>query len=320
MDIVLVTGAAGFIGSHVVERLLARGEIVVGMDNFDPFYPRAVKERNLEAIASHPNFSLVEIDIRDYEAVSRQIAEHRPRRIIHLAAKAGVRPSIQAPLSYIETNICGTLNLLRACEHYKVSQFVFASSSSVYGNAARAPFTESDVTDQPESPYAVTKKAAESLCYNYHRLLQLPVTCLRFFTVYGPRQRPDLAIHKFARLIAAGQPIPFYGDGASSRDYTYIDDIVTGVLAALDRPAGYAIYNLGNSHPISLQELVTTLEQALGKSAVLERLPHQPGDVQMTCADISCASRNLGYDPQVSFTDGIARFVEWMRATQKWMT
>ena len=316
LDTIIVTGAAGFIGSHVVERLLARGERVVGVDCFDPFYAREIKERNVAAARAHPEFELVPADIRDPAALQETFARCRPRRVIHLAAKAGVRPSIQDPRAYVETNVAGTLNVIQACEQFPVEHLVFASSSSVYGDAARVPFSESHPTDAPASPYAATKKAGEVLCYTYHRLLELPVTCLRFFTVFGPRQRPDLAINKFVRLIEMGEPVPFFGDGTTSRDYTYVEDTVDGILAALDRPDGYQIYNLGRSDPVSLRDMVAAIERAVGKPAILNPMPEQRGDVRTTYADVSKAREALGYSPKVSFDDGVARFVRWWRETR----
>ncbi|MGV3722747.1 MAG: GDP-mannose 4,6-dehydratase [Actinomycetota bacterium] len=317
MSVILVTGAAGFIGSHVTERLLARGDTVIGVDCFDPFYPRAIKESNLAIARQHLGFRLVEADIRDGEAIRAVFAEHRPNGVLHLAAKAGVRPSLEDPRAYVETNLTGTLNLLLACEQFPVAHFVFASSSSVYGDTAVVPFCETNSTDTPASPYAATKKAGELLCFTYHQLLRLPVTCLRFFTVFGPRQRPDLAINKFVRLIEAGEPIPFFGDGTTSRDYTYVSDTVNGILAALDQPNGYQIYNLGRNNPVSLTEMVRTIERAMGKPAIIDRRPDQPGDVRITYADSSRAREHLGYEPQVSFEEGIRRFVEWWRETQR---
>lgn len=316
MAVILVTGSAGFIGSHVTERLLARGDQVVGFDCFDPFYNRADKERNLTPARAHENFTFVEGDLRDASTVEALLEKHRPQRVIHLAAKAGVRPSIQDPAAYVESNINGTVNLLRAIESRPIEHLVFASSSSVYGDASKVPFVETDRTDEPASPYAATKKAGEALCFTYHRLLKMPVTCLRFFTVFGPRQRPDLAINKFVRLIEAGEPIPFFGDGTTSRDYTYVDDTVSGILAALDHPDDYQIYNLGRSDPVSLKEMVTEIERATGKTALIQRLPDQPGDVRTTYADVSKARDRLGYAPQVNFSEGIRRFVEWWRATR----
>jgi UDP-glucuronate 4-epimerase len=312
---ILLTGAAGFIGSHVAEALVARGDEVVGLDCFDPFYPRPVKERNLTSLRSAAGFRLVEADIRDGDAVRRAFADARPDRVIHLAAKAGVRPSIVDPLGYVATNVQGTVNLLLACQEFPVEHFVFASSSSVYGDTSRVPFREEDHTDTPASPYAATKKAGEALCFTYHQLLKLPVACLRFFTVFGPRQRPDLAINKFVRLIEAGEPVPFFGDGTTSRDYTYVSDTVSGILGALDRPDGYQIYNLGRSNPVSLAEMVRTIEQVMGKPAIIDRQPDQPGDVRTTYADSSRARERLGYEPQVSFEEGIRRFVAWWRET-----
>ncbi len=314
MAVILVTGSAGFIGSHVVERLLSRGDTVVGLDNFDDFYARPIKERNLEVARAHPGYQHFEADLRDAEAMERLFATHRPEKVIHLAAKAGVRPSIQDPARYVETNVNGTVNLLQACRNYPVAHFVFASSSSVYGDRATVPFRESDCTDEPASPYAATKKAGELLLYTYHQLQSLPVTCLRFFTVFGPRQRPDLAINKFVRLIEKGEPIPFFGDGSTRRDYTYIDDTVDGILAALERPRGYQIYNLGRSNPVTLREMVETLERVLGKPALIDRQPDQPGDVRATYADVRRAQEELGYAPRISFEEGIRRFVAWSRS------
>ncbi len=311
MKKVLLTGAVGFIGSHLSEKLLNEGYEVIGFDNFDPFYPRSYKELNLKTLQAYPHFSLIEADLRDRDTVLSTMEKHRPDGIIHLAAKAGVRPSIQDPVAYNETNVTGTLNLLLACEKYPVEHFVFASSSSVYGNNAKVPFSEADPTSHPESPYAATKKAGELLCFTYHQLLKMPITCLRFFTVFGPRQRPDLAIHKFVKLIDNDQTIPFFGDGSTSRDYTFVADTVKGIKAAYDNPDGYQIYNLGRSNPVSLNEMVATIERAMGKKANLNRLPDQPGDVTITFADVSKATERLGYVPEIEFEEGIRRFVAW---------
>ena len=313
MSRVLVTGAAGFIGSHVVEKLLARGDDVIGVDNFDPFYPREIKTRNLEPLLSNERFRFHELDLRQSPGVCALIELERPSAIVHLAAKAGVRPSIENPAAYIETNINGLQGLLSAVGRSPVTHFVFASSSSVYGDRSDPPFRETDRTDEPASPYAATKKAGEALCYTFHSLAGTPVTCLRFFTVYGPRQRPDLAIHKFVRMIDAGKPIPFFGDGSTSRDYTFIDDTVDGILRALDRPAGYEIYNLGRSDPVTLRDMVSEIESALGKRATIDRKPEQPGDVGITCANVDKAAEKLGYAPKVEFEEGIRRFVAWWR-------
>jgi UDP-glucuronate 4-epimerase len=308
---VLVTGAAGFIGSHLSEALVARGRTVVGYDNFDPFYPRAVKEHNVAALKAGTGFHLVEGDILDRPLLERACRDHGVTEIVHLAALAGVRPSIADPYRYQEVNILGSANVLECARDLKVGNLLFGSSSSVYGNNEKVPFSEADPVDHPISPYAATKKAGELICHTYHHLFEVPVTCLRFFTVYGPRQRPDLAIAKFTRLIDSGRPIPFFGDGTTRRDYTHIGDIVAGVLAALDRPTPYAVYNLGESQTTTLAELVAMIEAALGKRAVLERLPPQPGDVRITYADITRAREALDYAPATPIADGIPRYVAW---------
>ena len=309
---VLVTGAAGFIGSHLCEALMRRGDSVVGYDSFDDFYDPAIKRRNVQALVGNDKFSLVEGDIRDSDAVRTALGDG-VEMIVHLAARAGVRPSIEQPLLYQDVNINGTMVLLEACRTAGIEKFVFASSSSVYGNNKKVPFAESDRVDHPISPYAATKKAGELICHTYHHLYNLDITCLRFFTVYAARQRPDLAIHKFARLIEAGQPIPVFGDGSMMRDFTYIDDIIDGVLRAMDRCEGYHIYNLGESQPITLSDLISSIEEALGKEAVIDRRPPQPGDVQRTYADVTLARSDLGYEPSTSIRAGLARFVEWLR-------
>lgn len=309
----LLTGAAGFIASHVSERLLARGDHVIGVDNFDPFYPRAIKERNLEPSRRHHNFTFIEADLRDAAAVLDLYDRHRPTHVIHLAAKAGVRPSVENPQSYVDGNIQGTLNLLNGAPEGSLAQFVFASSSSVYGDTTQVPFREDARTDTPESPYAATKKACEVLCFTYHQLAKIPITCLRLFTVYGPRQRPDLAIHKFIRLIETGQPIQLFGDGTTSRDYTFVADTVDGMVAALDRPQSYEIYNLGSHYPVSLIDMVRTIERVTGKTAQIEWKPVQPGDVTTTYANVTRAGADLGYSPKVPFEEGIRRMVAWWR-------
>ena len=308
---VLVTGAAGFIGSHMVDRLLDRGAEVLGVDNFDPFYPRQIKEANLCRALENPRFTLEECDIRHADGLDSVMARFRPRVVVHLAAKAGVRPSIADPAAYVHTNVLGTMNLLQTSQRHGVEHFVFASSSSVYGDDAPVPFRETHRTDTPVSPYAASKQAGERLCYTYHHLFGMHVTCLRFFTVYGPRQRPDLAIHKFVARISRGDAIPVYGDGQSSRDYTYISDIVDGMEAAIWRPQGFRIYNLGRSDPVRLEDLIGLIERVLGRRAVIERLPPQPGDVRATFADISRARKELGYEPQVSLEEGLRTFVDW---------
>jgi len=308
---ILVTGGAGFIGSHVCEALLARGEELVVLDDFDDFYDPALKRRNAALLKQA---RIVEGDIRDRALLKKLFAEGRFEAVIHLAARAGVRPSLSEPLLYEDVNVRGTLALLEELKARPATRFVFASSSSVYGDNEKLPYCETDDIHQPVSPYAATKRAGELLSYTYHHLYGLPVTCLRFFTVYGPRQRPEMAIHKFVRAVFAGQPIPFFGDGSTRRDYTYVSDIVDGVLRALDRCAGYEVYNLGESRTISLSELVAAIEEACGRKARLERHALQPGDVLVTYADVGKARARLGYAPHVALEEGLARFVAWYRA------
>ncbi|MEA2700235.1 MAG: UDP-glucuronate 4-epimerase [Myxococcales bacterium] len=318
---VLLTGAAGFIGSHLTERLLARGDQVAGLDNFDPFYPRAVKQRNLANLLAQPAFKFREGDVTsptDLDAATSALGSPCDV-VVHLAALAGVRPSIADPVRYGQVNMMGTLQVLEACHRAGIKRLVFASSSSVYGSDSAVPFRESEPCQHPMSPYASTKRAGELLTFTAHHLTNLDVTCLRFFTVYGPRQRPDLAIHKFTGLIAAGQPIELFGDGSTSRDYTWIDDITDGVLAAIDeqvsdRTPAHRIYNLGGSRTTSLSRLVELISGALGKTPVIVRHPEQPGDMRRTLADLALSSQRLGYAPRVSIEDGIARFVAWWRA------
>lgn len=309
---ILVTGSAGFIGSHLTERLLANSCQVIGVDNFDNFYDPEVKRQNIALSLQNPNFQLIEADIRDADSMDKAVACDIDI-IVHLAARAGVRPSIEQPVLYNDVNINGTMVLLEAAKKYKVKKFIIASSSSVYGNNKKVPFAESDNVDFPISPYAATKKACELICYTYHNLYDLPMTCLRFFTVYGPRQRPDLAIHKFAKLIEQGKPIPVYGDGTMMRDFTYIDDIIDGVVAAIEKCSGYNIYNLGESRPVTVNDLIAELEKALGKKAIINRQPLQPGDVDRTFADVGKAVSQLGYNPSTQIADGLAKFVEWLR-------
>ena len=312
MQRILVTGGAGFIGSHLCERLLARGDAVQVLDNLDPFYDPALKQKNLALLtaAGGERFSFQLGDIRD--ARTCQQALRGCDGVIHLAALAGVRPSIADPVRYMDVNVTGTQVLMQQIDS-KAIPFVFGSSSSVYGGNTKVPFAEADAVDRPVSPYAASKKAGEVICHAWHHLHGNPVTCLRFFTVYGPRQRPEMAIHHFARCISTGKALPFFGDGESRRDYTYVADIVSGVVASLDRAKGYSIYNLGGSATTSLSELVAALEHALASKALLHRLPDQPGDVPITYANIDKARRLLGYEPKVKIEEGIERFVRWYK-------
>lgn len=311
---VLITGAAGFIGSHLCERLLDKGLSIVGIDNFDDFYDPKIKRRNINSCLKNKNFQLIETDIRDNTAMEKAV--EGVEIVVHLAAKAGVRPSIAEPLLYSDVNINGTMVLLEAAVKHKVGKFIFGSSSSVYGNNEKVPFSEEDNVDFPISPYAATKKACELICHTYRHLYGLNITCLRFFTVYGPRQRPDLAIHKFSRLIEREKPIPIYGDGSMMRDFTYIDDIIAGIVAAMNKCEGFNIYNLGESQPITVNDLIDEIEKALGKKAIREYLPLQPGDVNRTFADITKANKELGYNPSTPIRDGLAKFTAWLRQEQ----
>ena len=316
---VLVTGGAGFIGSHLVERLLGEGgwrvEVV---DDFNDFYDPALKRRNVAPHLSRPDFRLHEADIRDRAALDRLFRGTPFDCVVHLAARAGVRPSLAEPLLYAETNITGTLNLLELAREHRVRQFVFGSSSSVYGESEKVPFSEDDPVNRPISPYAATKAAGELLCHTYSHLWDLRCVALRFFTVYGARQRPDLAIHKFARLISAGRPVPVFGDGTTRRDYTYIDDIIAGVRAAMDYEASpYEVINLGESRTVQLRELIGLLERELGREARIDRQPLQPGDVPQTFADTRKARALLGYDPRTPIEEGIRRFVEWFKGNDE---
>ncbi len=317
-----MTGGAGFIGSHVAESLLRRRAQLTIIDNLDDFYPPAWKESNLAEVRHAGQFEFCEVDICEMERLRRVVERTQPQVVIHLAARAGVRPSIENPRLYERVNITGTLNLVELCRDFQVSKFLFGSSSSVYGATSRVPFSEDNFELRPISPYGATKLAGEMLGFTYAHLFKLPVLCLRFFTVYGPRQRPDLAIHKFTALIEAGKPLPIFGDGSSGRDYTHIGDTVAGVLAALDynpdREAGvtpFEVFNLGNSSPVRLTELVELLERTTGRKAARDPNPPQPGDVPLTWADISKATRLLGYRPATRLEEGLKQFVEWYRTT-----
>lgn len=315
---VLVTGAAGFIGSHTCEALLARDAQtrVVGIDNFDPFYDESIKRSNLEevrATGDGDRFVFEHVDIREQAPLLDVFEKHRPTSVIHLAARAGVRPSIEDPAGYARVNVEGTTNILESARAVGTERLVVASSSSVYGNASRVPFSEDDDISKPISPYAATKCATEDLCHVHHQLYNTPVACLRFFTVFGPRQRPDLAISKFMRLIHAGEAIPMFGNGDTSRDYTYIDDIVNGVLAAMDRidAHGYRVWNLGGSSPVTLDEMISSVAEAVGREAVIEHQPSQMGDVERTYADLTRSSAELDYKPETPFKEGLRQQWSW---------
>jgi UDP-glucuronate 4-epimerase len=319
---VLVTGAAGFIGSHLCECLSNQGRAVVGLDNFDPFYDRRVKEANVQAVsaaaqARGTEFRLYEGDIGDTELLQRLAGEHELEGVIHLAARAGVRPSIDGARSYARYNIEGTIALLEMAARQQLSRFIFASSSSVYGGAAAPILSEELPINHPISPYAASKAAGEGYCYTYHSLYGLPVVCLRLFTVYGPRQRPDLAINKFVRLMQAGQALPRYGDGTSRRDYTYVGDTVRGLVAAYDSSLAWEVINLGSGQPFTLNELIAALEETLGREALIEAHPPQPGDVQQTFADIRKARQLLQWTPQITLKEGLREFLHWWETTGK---
>lgn len=321
MSVILVTGGAGFIGSHVCEALVRRGETVIALDNYNDFYDPAIKRRNMEAVentaaSSTGSLTTVEADIRDTVLLDALFAQLSIDAVIHLAAYAGVRPSIEDPRLYADVNVTGTVNILETMRRHHVKRHVFASSSSVYGNNQKIPFSESDPVDRAISPYAATKKAGEVISYTYHHLYGINTACLRFFTVYGPRQRPDLAINKFTRCIEEGKEITLYGDGTTERDYTYIDDIVAGVLKALEwTSAGesrYDIFNLGNSSPVALALLVSSIEETVGKKARLTHLPIPPGDVERTYADVSHSKTVLAYEPTTPLAQGLKEFYRWM--------
>ena len=311
----LVTGGAGFIGSHLVDRLLATDVAnVTVVDDFNDFYDPSIKHNNIQDHLKDSRYTIHEIDIRDRAKLEKIFTASNFDCVVHLAARAGVRPSLSEPQLYTETNINATLNLLELARQHKLKQFVFGSSSSVYGINAKVPFSEDDPIRQPISPYAATKGAGELLCHTYSHLYGLRCVCLRFFTVYGPRQRPDLAIHKFAKLISTGKPIPVFGDGTTRRDYTYVDDIVDGVMAAINYDkTNYEVFNLGESRTVELNELISLLERELDTHAIIDRQPPQPGDVPQTYADISKARALLGYDPKTQIEEGLQRFVEWFR-------
>jgi len=314
---ILVTGGAGFIGSHLTEKLLERGDKVVVIDNLNDYYNPRIKEQNLSRSMRSSNMNFIKGDILDMNLLQRIFDNNSFDVIAHLAARAGVRPSIEQPLLYEDVNCKGTLNLLEMARRHQVKRFVFASSSSVYGNVKETPFREDARIDKPISPYAATKAAGELYCHNYHHLFGISCTLLRFFTAYGPRQRPDMAIHKFTTLIDQGKPIPFFGDGSTARDYTFYSDIIEGVTAAIDRDLGFEIINLGESRTTTLSKLVSLIEKELGKKATLNTLPLQPGDVGITCADVSKARRLLNYNPATTIEDGVHSFMEWYKSSSR---
>jgi UDP-glucuronate 4-epimerase len=310
---ILVTGGAGFIGSHLTRRLLGRGDRVTVLDDFNDYYDPARKRENVAPLLGRDDYRLVEGDIRDAALVDRLFAEGGFDGVVHLAARAGVRPSLQEPILYEDVNCIGTLRLLEAARRHGPNIFIFGSSSSVYGINEKVPFSEADEVNQPISPYATTKRSGELLCYNYHHLYGFRTACLRFFTVYGPWQRPEMAIHKFTDLLWNGRKIPMYGDGESRRDYTYVDDIVDGIVASLDLAPGFEILNLGGADTTSLRDLVHWIAAELDVEPRIEYLPAQPGDVPITYADVSKAARLLGYSPKVPIREGLRRFVSWYR-------
>lgn len=313
---ICITGGAGFIGSHVVERLLSEGHTVAVIDNFNTFYDPLIKRRNIEPFLANENFKLFETDTRNSDEINNIFSENRFDELIHLAAMAGVRPSIENPVLYNDINLIGTMNLLEACRHNKITKLIFASSSSVYGNNKKVPFSESDPVDNPISPYASTKKSGELMVYTYHHLYNIKSACLRFFTVYGPKQRPEMAIHLFTDKIYNGEEIQMFGDGNSKRDYTFVDDIVDGILSCRTAEYDYEIFNLGRSDTIKLSELIKKIENKLGKKALIKRLKQQPGDVDQTFADISKAKKILHYNPKVSIDDGLEQFIKWYLQTK----
>ncbi|TDO04929.1 GDP-mannose 4,6-dehydratase [Sunxiuqinia elliptica] len=318
LSTVIVTGCAGFIGSHLSEQLLAAGHKVIGIDNFDPFYKRDVKERNLSSFKDHPHFRFIEVDLADGEALRKSLEQETVDVIVHLAGKAGVRPSIEDPNGYIRANIVATQNILDLMKDKGIKKLAFASSSSVYGNTKETPFHEEQDVSNPISPYAFTKKACELINYTYHSLYELDIINLRFFTVFGPRQRPDLAIHKFTRLILSGEEIPMFGDGSTSRDYTYYEDTVAGIRGAIsyleNNARVYETINLGNNQPVTLSAMISAIEKATGIKANIKQLPMQLGDVDITFANIGKAQELLGYNPKYSFEEGVKNFVDWYRS------
>ncbi|MBP5344393.1 MAG: GDP-mannose 4,6-dehydratase [Alphaproteobacteria bacterium] len=312
---ILITGGAGFIGSSLADKLLTLGHQVIVFDNFNDYYDPAIKRTNIKQALQNQNYKLYEGDIEKIEDLEKVFSENKIEAIVHLAARAGVRPSIEAPLAYAMTNIIGTINILEMMKKYGIKRMSMASSSSVYGNCQATKFSEDLNIREPISPYAATKSADEQICYTYHYLYGFEIYMLRFFTVFGPRQRPDLAINKFVDLIMADKPIDMYGDGSTMRDYTYIDDIVDGIISSLNyHQTGYEIFNLGGGSPVTLKEMIATIEEVLGKKAAVNQLPMQPGDVNKTISDITKAQNLLGYQPKTSFKEGIQKFIMWKKS------
>lgn len=311
---ILITGGAGFIGSSLADSLLNEGNDIVVVDNFNDYYAYEIKEANVKHNLDNPHYHLYKIDLTDKNALKNVFAENNFDTVVHLAGRAGVRPSIERPEDYVESNILATIHILELMKDFNVKKLVFASSSSVYGNCKAQIFSEDLKVTEPISQYAATKSACEQFCYTYHKLYNMNIVCLRFFTVYGPRQRPDLAIHKFTDLISKHQPIPVFGDGTTKRDYTYIDDIISGIKATIAyNKTPYEIINLGGGEPVSLSQMIKTIETTLGEKAIIDRKPMQKGDVDKTVSDISKAQRLLGYNPQTRFSDGIAKFIKWWK-------
>lgn len=309
---ILVTGGAGFIGSSLVDDLLEDNNNIIVIDNFNDYYDVNIKEQNIKHNLNKKNYTLYRIDLENKEALENVFKKHKIDVIVHLAGRAGVRPSLERPIDYVKSNILATVNILELMKDYKVTKMIFASSSSVYGNCKEELFSENLKITEPISPYAATKSACEQFCYTFHHLYGISVICLRFFTVYGPRQRPDLAINKFSKLIEANRPIPMYGDGTTMRDYTFIEDILQGIKAAINyEKTKYEIINLGGGEPITLKRMIETLEEVINKKAIIERLPMQPGDVIKTVCDYSKAQKLLNYTPKTKFKDGIKKFYEW---------
>jgi len=314
---ILITGGAGFIGSHLCEKLIDLNHKIICIDNFNNYYNPKIKENNLKNIIDNKNFTLYRLDILNKEKINEIFSSQKINIIIHLAARAGVRPSLSNALLYEAVNVQGTINLLEACKDYGIKKFIFASSSSVYGDNKKVPFSEDDNVDNPVSPYAATKKSGELICYTYHHLYDISILCFRLFTVYGPRQRPEMAIHKFTRHILEEKPIEVFGDGTSSRDYTYIDDIISGIISSLDKINGYEIINLGNSKPINLLKLIDLIEKEINCKAVIKYADTQPGDVFTTYADIRKAKKMLKYQPEISIEEGIENFIKWYKKKEE---